>query len=64
MRLNNGEDCANKFKSNKYLGLLILLGIFGGNYLKNDDFWSVDRNIFDSDDILRDISIPAQQHKS
>ncbi|EDO49607.1 predicted protein [Nematostella vectensis] len=32
--LSNDEDCFEKFKSNKWLGLLILTGIIGGGLLK------------------------------
>ncbi|CAG4974583.1 unnamed protein product [Colias eurytheme] len=31
---DNPEDCANKFKSNAWVGLIILMGILGGGYSK------------------------------
>ncbi|EDO49608.1 predicted protein, partial [Nematostella vectensis] len=35
VNLSNTEDCFEKFKSNKWLGLLILTGIIGGGLLKD-----------------------------
>jgi len=40
--LNNGEDCASKFRSNKSLGLIIMSGILCGNLLRTKDTSSDD----------------------
>ncbi|XP_038220513.1 4-hydroxybenzoate polyprenyltransferase, mitochondrial [Zerene cesonia] len=34
LKPDNPEDCANKFKSNSWVGLIILMGILGGGYSK------------------------------
>jgi 4-hydroxybenzoate polyprenyltransferase len=35
--INDREDCARKFLSNRWIGLLLFLGTVGGTYLKEED---------------------------
>ena len=34
--LDNTNDCASKFRSNKWLGLVLLSGIIAGNLIKDE----------------------------
>jgi len=35
--IHNPEDCGEKFRSNRKVGLILFMGILGGTYLKSDD---------------------------
>merc|ERR550519_1200418 len=35
--IDDREDCANKFRSNRHVGLLLFLGIVSGTYMKEED---------------------------
>lgn len=35
--INNADDCAQKFLSNRWVGLILFLGCIGGTYLKEKD---------------------------
>jgi len=35
--IDNREDCASKFRSNRHIGLLLFLGIVAGTYMKEED---------------------------
>jgi 4-hydroxybenzoate polyprenyltransferase len=35
--INNRDDCARKFLSNRWVGLLLFLGILSGTFLKEED---------------------------
>ena len=34
--INDGEDCAKKFLSNRWVGLILFLGCIGGTYCKEE----------------------------
>ena len=35
--INNGDDCAKKFLSNRWVGLILFLGCIGGTYCKDGE---------------------------
>lgn len=55
LNINNPSDCAEKFLSNKYIGLIFFLGIVLGNLLKDPETKA------EATQILDNLSATAQQ---
>ena len=45
MDIEDREDCAKKFRSNRWVGLLLFLGIVSGNYVREEDAGGGEINI-------------------